>query len=339
MERFSDIQRTGKNSGWLLRPKNVQLNPTGPPRRLARPEGFKVTSVAVSLDGEVIRLLTSEGLAGALTARTEQPGWASFPKTHTDSEYSSVVAVSGDSISRETRLFGLNATFPQIEMLPEGEILVVASRCFRNSDGTHEINAKVFGADGKQNREFLLGDGINHVQTDAEGRIWVGYFDEGIFGNFGWQDAGGPFGAAGLSCFSKSGQKVWDYEPPEGFDHIADCYALNVSRSGVWSHYYSGFPMAFVDSSWHVRCWKTELSGARTFAVGDGKVLLYGSYDRRSACNLLTLEEREAKLVAEVSLVLPREIDPSKDTVIGRDKRLHVIQDDDCYVFSIDSLN
>jgi len=77
-------------------------------------------------------------------------------------------------------LFGLTATFPKIEILPGGEILVVASRCFRNPDGGHEMNAKVYGPDGKQNREFLLGDGINHIQTDAEGRICVGYFDEGI---------------------------------------------------------------------------------------------------------------------------------------------------------------
>ena len=163
----------------------LELNPTGLPRRLARPGEFKVTSIAVSFDGEVVRLLTSEGQAGALTARTEQPGWASFPTTHTDSEYSSIVSVSGDSISRETHLFGLNATFPKIEVLPGGEILVVASRCFRKSDGTHEMNAKVYGADGKQNREFLLGDGINHVQTDAEGRIWVGYFDEAMRNELG----------------------------------------------------------------------------------------------------------------------------------------------------------
>lgn len=319
--------------------KSIELHPSGPPRKLSLPDGFKSTSISVGFDGDAIRLLTSEVQADSLAAREVQPGWASFPKTHTDSEYSSIVSVSGHSGSRETRLFGLTATFPKIEILPGGETLVVASRCYRNPDGSREMNAKVYGPDGKQNREFLLGDGINHIQTDAEGRIWVGYFDEGIFGNFGWQYAGRPFGAAGLSCFAKSGQKVWDYEPPEGFDHIADCYALNVSGSGVWSHYYSDFPIALINSDWHVRCWNTELSGGRTFAVGDDKVLVYGSYDRHTACNLLSLDDRDAKLVAEVSLVLPREIDLPKDTVIGRGKGLHVFLGDDWYVFSIDSLD
>jgi hypothetical protein len=320
--------------------KSIELHPAGPPRRLVRPNGFKTASTSVGYDGGAIRLLTSDGQADALIARVEQPGWASFPKTSTDSEYSCIASVSGDSGSRETRLFGLTATFPKIEMFPDGEILVVASRCFRNPDGSHQMNAKVYGTDGKQNREFLLGDGVRHIQTDADGRIWVGYFDEGIFGNLGWQYPGGPFGAAGLSCFAKSGQKLWDYEPPQGFDHIADCYALNVSSSGVWSHYYTDFPIALVDSNWHVRCWNTELSGGRTFAVGNNKVLLYGGYgERRTACNLLSLDGHDARLVAEVSLALPREIDLSKDTVIGRDKRLHVFQEDDWYVFSIDSVD
>ena len=66
----------------------------------------------------------------------------------------------------------------------------------------------------------------------------------------------------------------------------------------------------------------------------------HGGYgDRRTACNLLSLDDREAGLVAEVSLVLPREIDLAKDTVIGMDKGLHVFLGDDWYVPSIDSLD
>jgi hypothetical protein len=319
--------------------KRIELYPSDPPRKLVRPDGFKTAAISVGFDGEVIRLLVSEESADALVGREVQPGWASFPKTRTDNEYTSIVSVSGPSGSRETRLFGLTATFPQIELLPEDEILVVASRCYRNADGSHEMNAKVYDPGGKPTREFLLGDGINHIQTDSEGRIWVGYFDEGVFGNFGWQYAGGPFGAAGLSCFNKSGQKIWDYAPPEGFDHIADCYALNVSSRGVWSHYYTDFPVALIDSDWRVRCWNTACSGAHTFAVGDHKVLLHGGYgDHRTACNLLGLDDHDARLVAEVSLVLPREIDLARDKVIGRDKGLHVFLEDDWYMFSIDSL-
>ncbi|WP_176444820.1 hypothetical protein [Paenibacillus herberti] len=35
-------------------------------------------------------------------------------------------------------------------------------------------------------REFLLGDGIQSVQVTDKGIIWTSYFDEGVFGNNGW---------------------------------------------------------------------------------------------------------------------------------------------------------
>jgi hypothetical protein len=44
-------------------------------------------------------------------------------------------------------------------------------------------------------REFLLGDGISYMPSDANGDIWTGYFDEREFGNYGWTT---PVGAAGV---------------------------------------------------------------------------------------------------------------------------------------------
>jgi hypothetical protein len=320
--------------------KRIELRPFVPHQRLRRPEGFATASVSVGLNGDVIRLLVEQKSSDALVARMEQPGWASFPKTHTDTGYSSIVAVSGPSGSRETHLSGMTATFPKVEILPDGKILVVASRCYRYPDGTPELNARIYNSDGVERQKFLLGDGISHVQSDVNGNIWVGYFDEGVYGNFGWQHADGPFGASGLSCFDASGQKIWDFEPPDGFDQISDCYALNVSKTGVWAYYYTDFPIAFVGSDFRVRCWNSELAGGQAFAVTSERVLLYGGYgDRRTACSLLQLGDGVAKLIAEVSLVLPQEVELAKSQVICRNEGLHVFCGDDWYFFSIDSLN
>jgi hypothetical protein len=177
----------------------------------------ETVAVSVGLNGEAKHLLVARNSADELVARTEQPGWASFPKSHTETEYSAILAVSGTSGSREIYLSDMTATFPKI-------------------------------SDGKEEQEFLLGDGISYVQADNKGNIWVGYFDEGAYGNLGWQYADGSFGAAGLSCFSQSGQKMWDFEPPQGFDSISDCYALNVCEAGVWAYYYTGFPIALIES-------------------------------------------------------------------------------------------
>lgn len=316
----------------------VALRPFAVTRNLSRPTGFKTVSVSVGVNGNAIRLLVPNEVAYGVFARTEQPGFASFPKTKTEQNYSSIVVVSGSTGLDKIELSGLTATFPQVEMLPTDEILVVAPRCQRLSDGTHELNAKIYDSSGRLNREFLLGDGIEHAQTDARGNIWVGYFDEGVYGNFGW-DSGGTFGAAGLSCFTNSGEKLWDFHPPEGFDSISDCYALNVSASGVWAYYYTGFPFISVDSNWQVRGWETGWAGGRTFAVGDQRILLYGGYgDENTACNLFNVGDRDTELAAHVSLVLPPEVDLSKSTVIGRDRELHVFSRDDWYRFSIESL-
>ena len=319
--------------------KTIVLRPANPPRRLDRPNGFTAASVAVGINGDAIRLLVPEEQAQALVARTVQPGWASFPKTHTDGEYSAVFSISSAAGTREVRLSGLTATFAKVEVLPDGELLIVASRCFRSGDGNYELNAKIFDLDGKQKYAFLLGDGISHVQCDAKGNIWVGYFDEGVYGNFGWQYELDLLGRAGLSCFTQNGQKIWDFEPPKGFDYISDCYALNVSGTGAWAYYYSDFSVAFIDSDWHVHAWKTHTSGSRTFAIGNERILLYGGYgDRRTSCSLLKLKDGAAEFIGEVSLVLPSDIDLSKATVIGRDRTLHVFSNDEWYVFSIDSL-
>ena len=46
-------------------------------------------------------------------------------------------------------------------------------------------NAVLYDADGQVVSEHVLGDGIGHALADSAGQVWVGYFDEGIYGNYG----------------------------------------------------------------------------------------------------------------------------------------------------------
>lgn len=73
--------------------------------------------------------------------------------------------------------------------------------------------------------------------------IWTGYFDEGVFGNFGWgrPDGPDPLGAAGIVAWSPTLNKVWELDADEGL--IADCYALNVAPDAVWACTYTDFPV------------------------------------------------------------------------------------------------
>lgn len=280
---------------------------------LPRSDDGQTALVSVSVKGEAIRLFV-----------------------HRDS---ATVWVSNSSHSSEFRLPALTASFPAVQTLPDNEILVVDSRCQRISGGGYEMNATIYGPDAAVRRQFPLGDGIEHVQTDLAGNIWVGYFDEGIYGTFGSELPNGPFGSAGLSCFNGRGERLWDFQAPEGFDNISDCYALSVVPSGAWCYYYTGFPFVHVDSDWNTQAWKTETAGGHEFAVLGEQILLYGGYrENRTICQLVGLKGRDAELLTRVSLHLPRTVDLSNATVIGRADVLHVFFEDDWYKFNVGSI-
>jgi hypothetical protein len=95
-----------------------------------------------------------------------------------------------------------------VQHVPDG-LLMVGARCAWRVSGP-EQNAVVFDESGKVVRRFTLGDGINDVRTDSKGSIWVSYFDEGVFGNRGWNSPGPePIGASGLVAFDSSGQRIF----------------------------------------------------------------------------------------------------------------------------------
>ncbi|CAF3877049.1 unnamed protein product, partial [Rotaria sp. Silwood1] len=83
-----------------------------------------------------------------------------------------------------------------VELLPSDRFLRVSARCRRYDDGSKDYNGRIFDKAGNSLSQILLGDGIKKVQTDKDGFIWTSYFDEGIFGNFGWDDD--PIGRFGL---------------------------------------------------------------------------------------------------------------------------------------------
>lgn len=121
--------------------------------------------------------------------------------------------------------------------LPAGRWLLVEARAGKGN----EANADIFSNSGIILSSFHAGDGIEHVQTTAAGEIWIGYFDEGVFG-------GGELGQSGLVCLSENGESLLQYwseiAEPNALPGIDDCYAVNVSAEDeVWLDYYSHFPL------------------------------------------------------------------------------------------------
>jgi hypothetical protein len=278
-----------------------------------------IISSSVGQNGEAVVLAVEKKFAKEPFGRNEQK-FGSFPLSKPKHSYPAVFIRCDGELIQQTELADVEIAYPFIQPLPAGEILVVGGRCdFRN--GNPEQNAAVYGPDGALRRKFVLGDGINCVQATADGMIWVSYFDEGVFGNFGWKK---PMGAAGLICFDRFGRIEWQYQPPVGFDIIVDCYSLNVCADSVWACYYTDFPVVRIDSRKQVYAWKNTVAGASALAVSSDHVLLWGGYgEKRTTCILQNIRGDSLTDPVELCLTFPSGLNALGATFIGRGSVLH----------------
>jgi len=268
---------------------SLTLTPVSVLKLPTRPD-FSVVSSSITCSGDAVRLFVRNEVVKEVSARVQSSGFASFAITQTAEKYSALLEVTDAYGSSELELRDLSRAHSMVQLLPEGKILLASSRCFRFKDGTHELNAWIYDSNGELQSQVLLGDGIAYIQTDKSGNIWVGYFDEGVYGNFGWVGSGnaGPIGAAGLVCFNIEGKKLWEYQPVSGTDVISDVYALNVFGNEAWAYYYTEFPLVRIKKDRTVEAWSTKTSGARACAVRDGNVLLYGGYQDKRHLSVAT---------------------------------------------------
>ncbi len=138
------------------------------------------------------------------------------------------------------------------------------------ASGPHD-NAHVFDLEGTGVASFHVGDGVQFIQTDSSGRIWVGYFDEGVFGR-------GEFSPGGLDCFDSEGHCLFQFnEVAESWQLpcIDECYALNVVADGnVWAYCYSSYSVVHLKDFEAVGVWRDlPVELATAMAVSGDKVL------------------------------------------------------------------
>ncbi|MEK4229518.1 hypothetical protein [Solibacillus sp. FSL H8-0538] len=112
-------------------------------------------------------------------------------------------------------------------------------------------NAIIANNQGKIVSQLLLGDGINYMQIDDSDRIWVGYTDEGVYGNFGW-DPSNTIGREGVVVFNRSGKRLWDARM---FDMV-ECSAMNINKEEQLFFIYDDFKLvkAYDDLEGSLNC-------------------------------------------------------------------------------------
>ncbi len=183
----------------------------------------------------------------------------------------------------------------------------------------------------------MLGDGIESLQATRSGEIWVAYFDEGIFGNRGWTE---PIGRNGIVAWNREGARLYEFEPPAGFQGISDCYAMNVRYDNeTWCYYYTSFPLVRIQDHKASSAWNTPTRGARALAIAGDYVLLAGSYDQRNEIYRLKLDANEQARIAGTFDLIDRDGNTVPlDRVVGRGSKLYVLAGDTVYVIDVNDV-
>lgn len=300
------------------------------------------TRLSDSIAGEIVAFSVSHDrnvyIAVAqrpLDYTEEQPGWATFPKTRPDVPqsyrllaYDGTTAETIVDLSIRDETYNIHFVQPLLD-----RFLLVCARSTRRSARDIEHNGRIYNRQGELDGEIILGDGIADIQVTATGRIWASYFDEGIFGNFGWKL---PLGNPGLLAWDSDGEITYQFTPPPSLEAMADCYAMNCpSESDLWCCYYTNFPLVHIQDSQVARFWESPVGGANAFAVSDDGVLFQGGYNDRHTYKLCTFSSDALDVAKSASFTTASGKQIQADRVVGRGSSLLLLAGREIYRVSV----
>ena len=201
-----------------------------------------------------------------LDYRTSSKSKASFAKTRTQAgqNYCIFYTVNNDLIhltNIENEPFNIH----EVQFLTNNQILLVCCRSYYFGNNKFDLNGRIYSISGEYQKSILLGDGINNVRVTKKGTIWTSYFDEGIFGNYGWDN---PVGASGLVAWNTDGDKIYSFNPSDGLEEICNCYAINLETENItWCYYYTDFPLVKINRGSIADYWNIPIGGSSCFAI------------------------------------------------------------------------
>lgn len=312
-------------------------------RRHARLEpvetGDVPTSMGIGPNQQALVVWSTPAGRDALRAVTVNPAGASFPDARAAEPVAIRITTHDPEPSGLVRIAELPVAHSFVQPLPVGSVLLVGARCHWGPEGADE-NAIIYEADGTVRTTATVGDGIEHVQATDSGEVWIGYFDEGVYGNYGWGAGTGPepIGSHGLLRWSHDLSLSWRYPYESEFGVIDDCYALNVVGNSAWACYYSGFPIVEIRDG-EIAGWRNDVSGARALLVDGQHVALvggYGPHRDRIVAGVLRNGVFEVEQTRRLVLEDGNELPPVP--LLARGPRLHAIIGRDWFTTSLDDL-
>ena len=207
---------------------------------------------------------------------------------------------------------------PVVDRMNSGHWLVAGSRA---QEG--EKNGRIYADNGRIEREIVLGDGIENLLCSPDGTIWVGYFDEGVFGGPN-KDGSWPVSSGGIVQFDALGTPLWSFNDEVGDTHsIADSYAMTLAGTDLWACYYTDFPIVRISGGKAV-FWSNSIAGAKAVAVKDEFVMLAGGYAEDA--NRITLVNLDGEISRELGrLQYPKGAPGTAGLLQGRGSNMHIV--------------
>ena len=220
-----------------------------------------------------------------------------------------------------------SGSYPIVDRMADGRWILASSRA---EEG--EENARIYSREGAEQQAFAMGDGIENLLCAPDGSVWVGYFDEGVFGGPN-KDGSWPVSSGGIVRFDAEGKPSWLFN--QNVDNrcaVADSYAMTLSGNTLWACYYTDFPIVRVEEG-RVSFWSNDIGGAKAIAVEDDVVMLAGGYsDEANRIALVRVERDTARQIGSLSIA---PTSAASAWVKGRGSFLHVVVDGVWSKFSV----
>jgi hypothetical protein len=303
--------------------------------------GFAAVRTFVSVNGEGLVFYVEDRSSEYVDQKVELEGGVVAPTVHTEEPIHGRLLILSDVVRRIIDVPRLNLAFPELDVFPDGRVLIAAARSAWRAEDDFDYNGMIVDPEMDIFRDvLLLGDGVLDVAVDSSGRVWAAYFDEGIFGNFGWGHPGpDPVGASGLNCFTDYGSLIWSF-PVDDEGPMTECYAMNVSEDRVAIYtYYSEFKLCRISPDFETEFFETELQGCRHFAISDSHVLFTGQWnDEIDSGYVGRLENGRVCGVEKIKFSLPGGLKLTEGQFVGRGAKLHFFDEKSWYSLRIDAV-
>lgn len=163
-------------------------------------------------------------------------------------------------------------------------ILLVDSRCEYKATIGPANNAIVIDYAGNCLNELCLGDGIENCLVDSNGNIYTSYFDEGVYGNYGWNN---PIGSYGVIVWTDEGTPKWKSKHP-----IDDCYAMSLDdHENLWYYYYDAFKLVKTNLDNEI-VFDPKIAGSIGFVINSASnsLIFSGGYDDNNNFKTLSID-------------------------------------------------